>query len=77
MQTKNIPAAIENFEKALKINPALPAVHVNLGMIYQKFLGNQEKALMHLKESLRLAPNQPKAESIRSLIQNMENKQPT
>jgi protein O-mannosyl-transferase len=77
MQTKNIPAAIENFEKALKINPALPAVHVNLGMIYQKFLGNQEKALMHLKESLRLAPNQPKAESIRSLIQSMENKQPT
>jgi protein O-mannosyl-transferase len=77
MQTKNIPAAIENFERALKINPSMPAVHLSLGMVYHQALQNQEKALSHLKESLRLAPNQPKAESIRSLIQNMENKQPT
>lgn len=77
MQTKNIPAAIENFEKALGINPSMPAVHLSLGMVYHQALGNQEKALSHLKESLRLAPNQPRAKSIQSLIQNMENKQPT
>jgi protein O-mannosyl-transferase len=77
MQTKNIPAAIENFEKALGINPALPAVHLSLGMVYYQALGNQEKALSYLKESLRLAPNQPRAKSILSLIQNIENKQPT
>jgi protein O-mannosyl-transferase len=77
MQTKNIPAAIENFEKALNINPSMPAVHLNLGMVYHQFQKNQEKALRHLKESLRLAPNQPRAESIRSLIQKMENKQST
>jgi tetratricopeptide (TPR) repeat protein len=77
MQTKNIPAAIENFEKALSINPSMPAVHLSLGMVYHQFQRNTEKALAHLKESLRLDPNQQRAESIRSLIQDLENKQPT
>ncbi len=77
MQTKNIPAAIENFEKALSINPSMPAVHLSLGMVYHQFQENKEKALWHLKESLRLAPDQPRAESIRSLTLEMENKQST
>ncbi len=77
MQTKNIPAAIENFEKALSINPAMPAVHLSLGVVYHQFQGNKEKALEHLKESLRLAPKQQRAESTQSLIQELENKQPT
>ena len=77
MQTKNIPAAIENFEKALSINPAMPSVHLSLGMVYHQFQRNTEKALGHLKESIRLAPNQQRAKSIQSLIQELENKQPT
>jgi len=77
MQTKNIPAAIENFEKALSINPTMPAVHLSLGMVYHQFHGNKEKALGHLKESLHLAPDQPRAKFIRSLILKMDNKQPT
>ncbi|MZG30923.1 MAG: tetratricopeptide repeat protein [Nitrospinae bacterium] len=77
MQTKNIPAAIENFEKALSINPNMPSVHLSLGMIYHQFQRNSEKALKHLKESLRLDPNQQRAEPIRSLIQELENKQAT
>ena len=77
MQTKNIPAAIENFEKALSINPAMPSVHLSLGMVYHQFQRNTEKALGHLKESLRLAPKQQRAKSIQSLIQELENKQPT
>lgn len=77
MQTKNIPAAIQNYEKALAINPSMPAVHLSLGIVYHQFQGNSEKALEHLKESLRLAPTQPRAESIRALIRDLENKQPT
>jgi tetratricopeptide (TPR) repeat protein len=77
MQTKNIPAAIENFEKALSINPSMPAAHLSLGMVYHQFQRNKEKTLEHLKESLRLAPDQPRAGPIQSLIQKLENKQPT
>jgi tetratricopeptide (TPR) repeat protein len=77
MQTKNIPAAIENFEKALRINPSMPAAHLSLGMVYHQFQGNKAKALEHLKESLRLAPGQARAEPIQSLIRELENKQAT
>ena len=69
--------AIKNFEKALRINPAMPAVHLSLGMVYHQFQGNKEKALEHLKESLRLASKQQRAVSIQSLIKELENKQPT
>jgi protein O-mannosyl-transferase len=77
MQNKNIPAAIENFKKALSIKPAMPAVHLSLGMVYHLFQRNKEKALEHLKESLRLSPKQQGAESTQSLIKELENKQPT
>jgi protein O-mannosyl-transferase len=77
MQVKDIPAAIENFEKALSINPAMPAVHLSLGMVYHQFQRNKEKALKHLKESLRLAPKQQRAQSTQSLIKELENKQTT
>jgi hypothetical protein len=55
----------------------MPAVHLSLGMVYHQFQENKEKALEHLKESLRLAPKQQRAESIQSLIKELENKQPT
>ena len=77
IQLKKIPAAIENFKKALMVNPRMPAVHLNLGMVYYQFQGNTEKALLHLKESIRMDPKQQKAKAIRSMIQELENKQRT
>ena len=76
MQTKNISAAIENYEKALKINPNLPAIHLSLGMIYYQFMNNAPKALGYLKEALRLNPNQQGASRLKSLIVELENKKP-
>ena len=77
MQLKNIPAAIKNFEKALSVDPRMPAVHLKLGMVYHHLQRNSVKALLHLRESLRMDPNQQKAEAIRSLVQELENNQPT
>ena len=77
MQTKNIPAAIENYKKALKIKPKMAAIHLSLGMIYYQFRKDIPKALGYLKECLRLNPNQSGAARIRSLIADLENKQPT
>ncbi len=76
MQTKNIPAAIENFEKALIINPGIPAVHLSLGMIYYQFQNDIPKALGYLREALRLNPHQQGAARIKSLVTELENKQP-
>ncbi|MBC8283407.1 MAG: tetratricopeptide repeat protein [Nitrospinae bacterium] len=76
MQTKNIPAAIENYQKALQIKPDMAAIHLSLGMIYYQFMNDAPKALGYLKESLRLSPTQPGAARIKSLIVELENKQP-
>jgi len=77
IQLKNIPAAIENFERALSVTPDMPAVHLKMGMVYHQLQKNTGKALLHLKESLRIDPKQQKAKAIRSLIQELEKKQPT
>ena len=76
MQTKNIPAALENYQKALKINPDLSAIHLSLGMIYYQFMNDAPKALGYLKEALRLNPSQEGAARLKSLIVELENKQP-
>ena len=76
MQTKNIPAALENYQKALKINPDLSAIHLSLGMIYYQFMNDATKALGYLKEALRLNPSQEGAARLKSLIVELENKQP-
>ncbi len=75
MQTKNISAAIENYEKALKIKPEMASIHLSLGMIYYQFKNDAPKALGFLKEALRLNPKQPGAARIRSLVEELENKQ--
>jgi tetratricopeptide (TPR) repeat protein len=76
MQTKNISAAIESYKSALKIKPGMSAIHLSLGMIYHQFKNDAPQALIYLKEALRLNPNQPGAARIRSLIVELENKQP-
>jgi len=77
MQIKNIPAAIENYQKVLKIKPDMFAVHLSLGMIYYQFKNDIPTALGYLKEAFRLSPTQPDAARIKSLIVELENKQPT
>ena len=76
LATKNISAAIENYEKALKANSGLPAIHLSLGMIYYQFMNHTPKALGYLKESLRLNPGQQGVARLKSLIVELENKQP-
>ena len=77
MQIKNIPAAIENYKKALQIKPDMFVVHLSLGMIYYQFKNEIPTALDYLKEALRLSPTQPDTARIKSLIVELENKQPT
>ena len=77
MQIKNIPAAIENYKKALQIKPDMFAVHLSLGMIYYQFKNDIPTALGYLKEAFRLSPTKPDATRIKSLIVELENKQPT
>ncbi len=52
--------AIEQYEKALAIEPEHPAIHRNLGILLAQ-LGRNEEAIVHLRKVLQLVPNEPTA----------------
>jgi len=52
--------AIEQYEKALVIEPEHPAIHRNLGILLAQ-LGRNEEAVVHLRKVLQLVPNEPSA----------------
>ncbi len=72
MQKGNIESAIEIYKRLLLRNPKLAGIHKNLGMIFYQFKKNRGRAAFHFKESLRLEPNQPQADAMRSLLNNLQ-----
>lgn len=72
MQAGRIDAAIKTYEYLRKVSPTTAGVDLNLGMIYQQFRPDSEKALFHFQESLRKDPNQPQAALIRDGIENLK-----
>jgi Flp pilus assembly protein TadD len=60
--------AIEQYEKALAIEPEHPAIHRNLGILLSR-LGRTEEAIPHLRKVLQLVPNEPSAREILEAIE--------
>ena len=56
LEKGNIRGAIEEFEKAIKINPKFIRAYNNLGLAYDK-LGDKEKAIYFLKKAIEINPN--------------------
>jgi protein O-mannosyl-transferase len=52
--------AIEQYEKALAIEPEHPVIHRNLGILLSR-LGRIDEAIPHLRKVLQLIPNEPSA----------------
>jgi protein O-mannosyl-transferase len=48
--------AVEQYEKALAIEPEHPAIHRNLGILLWQ-MGRNEEAIAHLRKTLQLVPN--------------------
>jgi Tfp pilus assembly protein PilF len=49
--------AVKNFEKALKLEPAVAEIHKNLALVLAK-QGKNEQAAAHLAEALRIVRSQ-------------------
>jgi Flp pilus assembly protein TadD len=60
--------AIEQYEKALAIEPEHPAIHRNLGILLAQ-LGRNEEAIPHLRKVLQLVPNEPSARETLAAIE--------
>jgi Flp pilus assembly protein TadD len=52
--------AIDQYERALELEPRHPAIHRNLGMVLAR-LGRYEEAASHLRTTLEMVPNEPVA----------------
>ena len=61
--------AADSYRAALKNNPKDDKSHLNLGLLYMRFLGQPDSALAHLEASLSAAPAQPQAQTIRNAIE--------
>lgn len=72
LQSGKIDEAIITYNDLLKKSPGIAGVHLNLGLIYSQHRPNNEKALFHLQESLRLDPGQPQAVIIQNAIEELK-----
>ena len=64
--------AVESFLKALDINPDDPAIHYNLGILYDENLKLPAKARKHYRRFLSLAPNDKDAGKVYEWITELE-----
>lgn len=70
-KTGQYDKAIEALHQSLHYQPNNPTAHKMLGVIYANNFNNRNKALFHLKETIRLDPQQPLANEIIESIQKL------
>ena len=64
--------AADQYEKALALDPGLADAHRSLGLLYAERIGNRERAIAHLKASLRMDSAQPQAPELQKLLLRLE-----
>lgn len=73
-QAKVYAQAIEAYTTALKLDPRNPKAHHDLGLLYEHFLGDSNKAIYHLSQYLKLDPNPKDRERVARLIEIIKKK---
>jgi tetratricopeptide (TPR) repeat protein len=63
------PAAIAQYEEALRLKPDVAAIHINLAVTLLKTPGQTNEAVAHLKAALRLQPENDLARQLLAKIQ--------
>jgi tetratricopeptide (TPR) repeat protein len=71
-RNKDYENAVEEFQKVLAYNPNDAKAHYNLGIIYDDYFKNKEKARYHYRAFLELQPASDDAESVREWLAGLE-----
>ena len=58
--------------RALQIDPNDPAVHYNLGILYDDELNDKGKAAMHYRKYLKLSPHGSDVDAVKSWLLKIE-----
>lgn len=69
---RNYPAAIREYEKVLETRPDDADAHYNLAIIYDDAMKDNEKALEHYREYIRIAPDTQEAQRVREWMKEKE-----
>lgn len=70
---KNYEMALDEYEKALSLNPEDADTHYNLGVIYGDWRKNPKRAIAHYKKYLELRPDAPDIDEVKEWIARLEN----
>lgn len=73
-QAKIYPDAINAYTASLEYEPNNFEAHYNLGLLYQYQENNSEKAIYHLRQSLRLDSSGQKRKTIEALMKTLTTK---
>ena len=71
-EQQNYPAALREYEKVLETRPNDADAHYNLAIIYDDILKNNEKALEHYRQYMKITPEAPEASRVRQWIKDKE-----
>jgi tetratricopeptide (TPR) repeat protein len=69
---QNYPAAIREYEKVLETRPNDADAHYNLAILYDDAMKNNEKAIEHYRQYIRIAPDAPEAQRVRQWMKDKE-----
>lgn len=72
LQNKKHKEAIKEYERVLELRPNDPETHYNLGILYDDYLKDREKALYHYQKYLSVNPKAPDAKKVESYILSLE-----
>jgi len=67
-ESQDHQGAIEEFEKALEVNPHNASAHFELGVLYENFLKDYAAAICHYEKFRQLSPKSENAEKARERI---------
>src|SRR6476619_5778259 len=68
INTMDYKGAVEEFEKALKVNPESGAAHFEIACLYVQKEPDPAAAIYHFEQYLKLRPDAANAETVRQLI---------
>ena len=72
LKNKQYAEAIKEYERVLELRPADSETHYNLGVLYDDYSKDRDKALYHYQKYLTMNPKAPDAKKIESYILNLE-----
>jgi chromosome segregation ATPase len=72
LQNKQFEPAIKEYENVLELRPNDPETHYNLGVLYDDYMKDREKALYHYQKYIAINPKAPDAKRVETYILNLE-----